>query len=306
MWIGKVRVAVLMGCLMAFSVVSPAAGTEKPTETDAVPDGEKRSSIHTVDGFAYLSEDMTLKQVREAAFANAKRQALESAQTLIKSKTKVKDFQVEYDVIIAETEGAVRVLEQTDHGIVENVRYRVWMKAEVFFDIKPKDSPVEAQSLLMSEDAPLTVNVWTDKKHYRKGENIQIFIRGNKDFYARVVNITGSGHVIQLLPNLYREERHFRSGKVYVIPGEQDRFDLEVVEPFGRDRIIVYASDVPQGDVLLQPIGQGLLEFQGPEESLSIQTRAIKVVGKDRDSSRTDSVGGSEFYEAVWEITTGP
>jgi len=52
-----------------------------------VPDQEKRSCIQVVDGYAYLSENMTLAQTRAVAFA--KRQALEMAKTYIKSKTMV-------------------------------------------------------------------------------------------------------------------------------------------------------------------------------------------------------------------------
>jgi len=36
---------------------------------DPVPDKEKRSSIHEVDGYAYLSEDKTIGQIRIQAFA---------------------------------------------------------------------------------------------------------------------------------------------------------------------------------------------------------------------------------------------
>ena len=56
---------------------------------DVVPDQEKRSCIQTVDGYAYLSENMALAETKAAAFANAKRQALEMAKTYIKSKTMV-------------------------------------------------------------------------------------------------------------------------------------------------------------------------------------------------------------------------
>ena len=54
---------------------------------DKAPDQEKRSCIQEVDGYAYLSEEKTLSQIRSAAFANAKRQAVENARTFIRSKT---------------------------------------------------------------------------------------------------------------------------------------------------------------------------------------------------------------------------
>lgn len=264
-----------------------------------VPDQEKRSSIHTVDGYAYLSENMTISQLRAAAFATAKRQALEAAKTHIKAKTKVKDFQVDYDMIWSDAEGAVTVLEQKDHGVEGNTRYHVWIKAEVLYDIKPKKSEGH-QAAIMDSDAPLTVKVWTDKKHYGKGEKIRVFIQGNRDFYARIVDVTSSGQIIQLLPNDYRRISFFRGGEVYAIPDKGDRFDLQVVPPYGEDHIVVYASEVPLGDVAMNPVGQGLSQYRGLQKNLAAQTRGIKVTG-----SGIDFDSGAEFYEATWTLTTG-
>ncbi len=66
---------------------------------DVVPDEEKRSSFHEVDGYAYLSENITVGDLRTMAFANAKRQALEMAETYIRSKTKVSEGKLDYDLV---------------------------------------------------------------------------------------------------------------------------------------------------------------------------------------------------------------
>jgi len=137
---------------------------------DVVPNQEKRSCIQPVGGYAYLSENMTLAQTRAAAFANAKRQALEAGRTYIQSKTKVKDFEVEYDLVWSDAEGAVSILEQKDHGVKDNIRYHVWIKAEVEYDLKPKGQQA-AQEHVMDKAAPLTVKVWTSKKQYNHGES---------------------------------------------------------------------------------------------------------------------------------------
>ena len=121
---------------------------------DIVPDQEKRSCIQTVDGYAQLSENMTLAQTRAAAFANAKRQALEAGRTYIQSKTKVKDFRVEYDLVWADAEGAVSILEQKDHGVEDNTRYHVWIKAEVEYGLTPKGQQA-TQGHVMDKNFPL-------------------------------------------------------------------------------------------------------------------------------------------------------
>jgi len=95
----------------------------------------------------------------------------------------------------------------------------------------------------------LTVKVWTPKKQYSDSEKIEIFVQGNRDFYARIVGITSSGQIIQLLPNHYRKINFFEGQKVYRIPDQADHFDLKVTASYGEDRIIVYASEVPVGQV---------------------------------------------------------
>ena len=265
---------------------------------DVVPDKEERSCIQAVDGYAYLSENMTLAQTRATAFANAKRQALEGARTYIQSKTKVKDFQVEYDLIWSDAEGAVTILEQKDHGVEDNTRYHVWIKAEVEYALRSKGQQGD-QGHILDRDAPLTVKVWTSKKQYRDGESIEVFVQGNRDFYARIVDITSSGNIIQLLPNDYRRINFFEAGKVYKIPDKGDHFDLKVTPPYGDDQIVVYASEVPVGQVDMEAVGQGLRRYRGNRESLATMTRGIKVAPGD-----AGSISGAEFYEATWSLTT--
>lgn len=258
------------------------------------PVQEMRSSIHSVDGYAYLSEDMTLSQTRAAAFADAKRKSLEMAKTYIKSKTKVEDFVVKYDMIWSEAEGAVTILEQQDHGIEDNTRYHVWIKAEVEYGFKSKHDPHDQ---LMDSDLPLKVKVWTPAKQYRLGENIEIFIQGNRDFYARIVDISAAGDIIQLLPNKYREINFFEAGKIYKIPDKGDRFELKATEPFGEDNIVVYASEAPLGRVSMEPIAKGLELYRGSRKEFASKTRGISVVHKEPGSE-----SGAEFYEASWSF----
>ena len=267
---------------------------------DVVPSKEKRSCIQTVDGYAYLSEDMTLAQTRAAAFANAKRQALEAAKTYIQSRTKVTNFQLDYDLIMSGSEGSVTVLEQKDHGVEGNNRYHVWIKAEVVYGLKPSKPQVESEAMT-NEDGPLTVKVWTERKQYRHGENITVYVQGNRNFYARIVNISAGGEIIQLIPNDYRKVNFFEGGRVYKIPDKEDRFELKASPPYGDDQIVVYASEAPLGEVGTESIGQGLRLYRGGEKELALKTRGIQVVetGAGKNVSK-------EFYEASWTVRTKP
>lgn len=120
------------------AAVSSFAAEPETRAVTVVPDQEKRSTIQDVDGYAYLSEDKTLSQTRQAAMANAKRQAVEQAKTYISSKTRVEDFEITQDIIEGESAGAVTVLEHKDLGIEDNNRYHVWIRAEVEYGLKPR------------------------------------------------------------------------------------------------------------------------------------------------------------------------
>ena len=107
---------------------------------------------------------MTLSETRKAAFANAKRQAVENAKTFIISNTIVEDFVVKKDLIKSTAEGAVTILEQKDFGVENNQRYHVWKKAEVEYGLKPKEQKIITNTAL-NKEAPLTVKVWSSKKN---------------------------------------------------------------------------------------------------------------------------------------------
>ena len=210
-----------LGALMLMGLGS-WAGAVDLRGVGVVPDQEKRSTIQEVDGYAYLSENMTLNQTREAAIATAKRQAVEMARTYIESKTKVENFELTEDVIEGQSQGSVTILEQKDLGVEDNTRYHVWIKAEVEYGLKPPpqlskaaagSTDVNASAEMMDPDGPLTVKVWTPKKHYKEGDSIEIYLQGNRDFYARIVDITSGGEIVQLLPNGYRKEARFQGGR---------------------------------------------------------------------------------------------
>jgi len=292
--------AVCLGAVLLalFRVVPKDAYSQTQRAVQVTPDQEKRSLIRTVDGYAFLSEDMTLSETRAAAFANAKRQAVEMVRTYIQSKTKVENFVLKSDKIISSAEGAVTILEQKDHGIEENTRYHVWIKAEVEYGLKPIGQEDEGHE--MDPDAPLTVKVWTSKKEFKEGDSIVIFVQGNRNFYARIVNISSNGEIIQLLPNEYRQIAYFKANKIYKIPDQGDLFALTASPPYGEDQIVVYASEVPLGKVDMEQVGQGLTRYSGTRSAFAAKTRGISVMGSGAGSGE-----GAEFYEATWKFKTG-
>jgi len=267
---------------------------EKESNNNGPNDISINSAIVEADGYAFLAEDKTLREIREEALVNAKREALEKGQTYIKSFTEVENFQLNYDLVQSQSEGFIKILESKDHGILPDNRYRYWIKAEIEYRICMPEDP-EKQNIITNCSAPLTVMVWTEKPVYQSGEKIKIFLRGNKNFYGRVLYLNTKKEILQLLPNQLRRENFFAGGKVFSLPEPADGFQLEVIPPFGTETIVVYAGSAPLG--LLETVSLDNSMYRVPTDLASAGnvTRGVGNTG-----------AGIEFFEARCEVTTKP
>jgi hypothetical protein len=169
-----------------------------------------------------------------------------------------------------------------------------------------------AAPAMAASSGPLQVKVWTDKKSYKQGEQIVVHVQGNKDFYGKLVNISSSGEIVQLLPNTYRNVDYFKAGRVYKVPDSGDAFALNVSPPFGQEKLVLYASEQPLGKTDMQPVGQGLSMFQGSKGDLDKKVRAISISSapagtmvSEAQAAPPPSAGKSvEVKEAMAEFVT--
>lgn len=290
---------VVLLAMTAGPALAPATVGAEP-EQPPLLDDEQRSVILELEGYADLAEDETLKEIRQEALSNAKRQAVEAAGSTIRSKTRVENFVVDFDQVVQQAEGRVQVLEMEDMGVQPDNRYKVRIKAEVEFVLRPKTDEA-AQEMTSNPDGPLTVRVWSEAKTYRAGEKIRLKLQANRDCFLRVVDVMPDGNIVQLLPNAHRRYTHFKGGRVYEIPGPGDRFDLTVTPPFGTDEIKVYASEKPLGEASMTPLQDGLGLYRGTQAQLGSRLRGVQVAPTDKASAQS-----AEFVEATWRITTRP
>ncbi len=258
-----------------------------------------QSTITTASGYACMGDDKSKKQTESEALANAKRNAAENASTFITSETKVKNFELEKDLINAYARAEVKVIEVTEKSWYRDTAsgdcYRMQIKAEVIPDEKSLTQSRVGKGMLDDPAAPLQIHVWTDKKEYRSSEKIKIFIRGNRPFFARILYKDVKGSLLQLLPNPHRKDNYFQGGVIYELPAGTDEYDLTVTPPFGRESIIVYASTEPQGDVNVESAGSVYQVLSKPEVA-GMQTRGIKFSKKEKTASG--------FYEASLDVKT--
>lgn len=255
-----------------------------------------QSTITEADGYSCMGYDKSKKQTEEEALANAKRKAVEYASTYIESETRVKDFQLEKDIISAYANAAVKIIQEVEKGWYKDQSagdcYRIRIKAEVIPDEMVMKKASKEKSIIDDPSAPLSVQIWTDKKEYRQGDKIKIYLKGNKPFYARVIYQDAGRNMVQLLPNPYRTDTYFNGGVVYEIPSGGDRFDLEVSPPFGEEQIMVYGGTSRLGDISLESAG-GLYRIRIKTEDIGNLTRGVTIKAKEEGKGAS----ASEFFE---------
>jgi len=239
-----------------------------------------QSSITESQGYACMGEDRTKRQTEETALQDAKRKAIEQVSTYIQSETQVKDFELQKDIVNAYANAKVRVIESQGKWDSEPPKvgdcYRIKIKAEVIPDEEAMKKISQSKEL-DDPSAPLKVKVWAEKKAYKAGERIKLFLKGNKPFYARVLYKQADGSLVQILPNPYRKDNYFQGGVIYEIPSGPDRFELEVTPPFGEESFIVYASTAELGSLELEQAG-GVYKVRTNLDDAGEKTRGIKIV----------------------------
>jgi hypothetical protein len=255
-----------------------------------------QSTIIETDGIACMGYDKSRKQTEEEALANAKKKAVEHASTYIKSESRIKDFELEKDLVEAYSNATVKVIQEISRSWYRDVSLgeccQVKIKAEVIPDNEAMEKISKGKGQADDPSAPLNIQLWTDKKEYKKGDKFRIYIRGNKPFYARILHKGVNGELLQLLPNPYRPDHYFNGGVIYEIPSGADRFEMEVTPPFGQEDIIVYASTSPLGDINLTPAG-GVYKIKTESEKVGERSRAVSLVQKSPDQK----IKSAEFSE---------
>ena len=268
-----------------------------------------QSTVVDAEGTACMGDDRTRKQTEQAALTDAKKRAVERTSTYIRNETEVKNFVVEKDLLSAYANAEVKVLEELEGSWYKDPStgdcFRMRIKAEVIPDVRTMETLAKDSRFAEDPSAPLRVKAWTDKKSYKEGDRIKVYIKGNKPFYARVLYKDASGGTIQLLPNAYRSENYFNGGTVYEVPTGNDQFELEVSPPFGEENVIVYASTAALGEISTATRG-AFIQVQTSAKDIGVMTRGVKIAAKSGGTSTASSpAAAAEFFEDTVKIVSG-
>ena len=262
-----------------------------------------QSTIVEVEGYSCMGEEKSRKQTKQEALADAKRKAIEYTTSHIRSETRLNNLQLEIDVVEAYSKADVQILDLKEIGWYKDQNlgecFKVWVKADVVPDEKTLENYSGNELFLEDPSSPLTVKVWTDKYKYKKGDQVKLYIKGNKPFYIRILYKDAKGEMFQLLPNPYRRNNYFNGGVVYDIPSGNDRFLLVVTPPFGKENIIVYSSTTQLGNIDLENADSVYL-VNTRQQDIGVRTRGVQLKEKQGKEAHL-----AEFYEETIFIITG-
>lgn len=267
-----------------------------------------QSSITEADGESCMGEDKSRKQTEQVALESAKRMAVEYTSSHISSTTIIENFELKNDLVEAFTQAEVRLLDILEKNWAQNGPVDLCVKLRIKAEVIPAAAPmqrVESGEMKMDPRLPLNVELWVNSGEaaFVEGDKMKIFLRGNKPFYARLVYVDAKGNNLQLLPNQHRRDNYFQGGTMFEVPTGEDRFELTVTEPFGKEQLILYASTEQLGNIDMTPVGSDVYLVNDGIEQVAAKTRGIEIGIKDSNMSRP---GVAEFAEADLTITTGP
>ena len=257
----------------------------------------QQSSITEAEGESCKGREQSIAQTENLALNYAKKYASELSQTHITSETVVKNFELQSDIVAAFSRAEVKVLE---------VLSKQWvMPADECFVIRIKAEVIPVQALLpqpkgdeLSDPTlPLNVKVWTSSESYTAGDQMRIYLKGNKGFYAKLVYRDAAGNNIQLLPNAFHQENYFEGDRQYEVPAREDNFELTVGVPFGAEKLTLYASTMPLGTI--DTVENGPF-FVVKTQNVAAKTRGISINAAGTSKKKLVA----EFAEAHADVKT--
>jgi TolB-like protein len=113
------------------------------------------------------------------------------------------------------------------------------------FTITLMTDPLTTLANLKQDKASFNVDIWTNKRRYRVGEEIRFSFRSDQDCYLTLIDYEPTGKVKILFPNRYYQDNFIRAGKTYIIPGREYGFKLTVEPPRGVEKIKAIATTKP-------------------------------------------------------------
>ena len=273
---------------VALSPLALAKSAGEPTATKPL------ETVSGVGCYAY-GDNETPAQAKQAAQTIAQEKAVRSHRVFVQSASKVKNFQLEDNVI-----------QTASAGMLEQVKVEKEEKKpgqEICVTISAKLSPVSieemiqqrinakdiaqeaAKSKVLSPSSGFGVRVWTNKQdgQFTEGERLMIHVTPDQDGYLRLDYFQADGTVVHLVPNLFSGQVMVKAGQTYTFGDDTSSQHFVVQSPFGNETVRAMLSAQPVE--IAMKSDKPIEDSRGYLRSLKAGTRGISLVGVEQSVS---------------------
>lgn len=120
------------------------------------------------------------------------------------------------------------------------------------------------------------IDVWTDKKEYRVGDNLRIYFRAEKDCYVYLYHESADGNIQLIFPNEFNDNNYIIGGQTYTIPDPSYDFQFIVQPPLGTEKIKALVTSEKRVAQEWQKLGVRGLTIKARESEDSTTLRIIQ------------------------------
>jgi hypothetical protein len=245
-------------------------------------------ALETVQGSGCykFGDEETPAKARRAAMAIAQEQAVRSHHVFVESSVRVKNFQLEEDLIQTASAAMLQEIqiekeERKAQEICITLTAKispVSMEDMIRQRIAAKEIAQNAQSALVPDQPAFGLKVWTNKAEGRffEDEKLVIYVQSDRDAYLKLDYFQADGTVVHLVPNVYRGQAFIKGGKKYAFGEETSPEQFVIKGPYG--------AEVIKGIVSVRPFelsldaGEAVSESRSYLNGLQSKMRGVKVV----------------------------
>lgn len=263
-----IRVGVARHRVGFFCLVFIAAGMLAVAFTaDAVSaESAAKETVTGSDCYQY-GDNETPAQAKRAAMSLAQEQAIRTHRVFVQSESKIKNFQLEDDVIQTASAAMlenVRVEKEDKSGqkicvtivgtiiplsVDEMIRQRV----------NAKEISQMAQTPIVAKTASTGVRLSSNKAdgRFTEGDRLIIFLESDRDGYLKLDYFQADGTVVHMVPNKFRGQTFIKAGRRYAFGDDSSNEQFVVQSPFGSEVIKAILSTRPFDSKLNEPDESG-------------------------------------------------
>ena len=273
---------------------APALGA--PSSKTGTPD---RDAVKGSGCYSY-GDNETPAQAKRAAMSIAQEQAVRSHRVFVQSESKIKNFQLDEDVI--QTASAA-MLEQVKVEQEEKKGQEICVTISALISpvsiedmirqrVNAKEISQMASSSVVTKTPSFGVRLWTNNPEGRfvEGDRLIIHVQSERDAYLKLDYFQADGTVVHMVPNKFRGQAFIKGGRTYAFGDDAAPEHFIVQEPFGDEAVKAILSTSPFDSILNEAtdVGdsrrylRGLSTSRGlvvkpAEHSVSVNTMSKKL-----------------------------